>query len=83
MGHRYAVATGDKLVCLAVSQRANIMLARFKVNNSAHSGQTINVIGQYVKQQIQQASQPCYCPEIHNKFHEENDWRTFVLLAAA
>ncbi len=32
-GHRYDVATGDKLFYSAVSQRANVMLARFKVNN--------------------------------------------------
>ncbi len=50
--HRYDVATGDKLVRSAVSQRARVrvrvMLARFKVSNSAHGGQTVNVIGQYV-----------------------------------
>ncbi len=48
MGHKYDAAAGDKLVRSAVSQRANVMLARFKVSNIAHSGQTVNVIGQYV-----------------------------------
>ncbi len=48
-GHRYDnVATRDKLVHSVVSQGANTMLARFKVDNTAHSEQTVNVIGQYV-----------------------------------
>ncbi len=63
--YRYDSATGDKLVRSAVGQRANVMLARFKVNNVAHGGQTVNV--------ILAASQPCHCYQINDKFHEEND----------
>ncbi len=48
MGHRYDIATGDKLVRSAVSQRANGMQARVKVSNIVHGGQTVDVIGQYV-----------------------------------
>ena len=36
MDHRYDLATGDILVCSAMSQKANAMLARFKVNNIAY-----------------------------------------------
>ncbi len=39
-GHRNDLATGHKLVCIAVGQRAYVMLARFKVNNMVHGGQT-------------------------------------------
>ena len=35
--HRYDLATGDILVRSAMSQKANAMLARFKVNNIAYS----------------------------------------------
>ncbi len=44
MGHRYEVAKGDKLATQLLA-RANVMLARFKVDNTA---QTVNVIGQNV-----------------------------------
>ncbi len=52
MGHRYDTASGDKLVCSAVSQRANVMLARFKDSSNANGGQTVNVIGLHVQQQV-------------------------------
>ncbi len=41
-------ATEDKQIHSAVSYRANVMLARFKVGNTARGGQTVNVTGQYV-----------------------------------
>ncbi len=48
--HTYEFAAGDKLVRSAVSQRANVnvMLARFKVDNIAHGGQTVNLNGHHV-----------------------------------
>ncbi len=74
---------GEKLVSSAVSQRANVMLTRFKVNTIAHGEQTVNVLGHYVRQQVWLASQPFHCPQIINKFHEKNGCQTFVLSAAA
>ncbi len=47
-GHRHNTATEDKQIHSAVSYRANVMLARFKVGNTARGGQTVNVTGQYV-----------------------------------
>ncbi len=66
--YRHDAATGDELVHSVVSQRANAMLARFKVNNTVHGGHTVNVIGQCLQQEV---SQPCHCPQINNEFHKE------------
>ncbi len=60
------------------------MLARFKVNNTAHGGQTVNVIGQHVKQRVEPVrpvSQLIVLKIITNFM--KNDRPTFVLLAAA
>ena len=45
----------------AISQKANAMLVRFKVNNIAYGWQTVNIIWQYVKQD-KLANQSCHFP---------------------
>lgn len=49
----------------AVRQKANIMLARFKVNNIVYFLQAVDIIAQHVKQQELLSNQPCHSPKIN------------------
>ncbi len=53
----------------AVSQTANVMLARFKVDTIAHGGQTVNVIRYYIFNN--RSGRPFYCHHINDKFRKK------------